>query len=200
MSVRQLLVPALLALAAGPALAADTLVIDKSHSDAGFQVRHLFSQVSGRFKTFEGTIAMDPANLGASSVAFTIDAASIDTDHADRDKHLRSPDFFDVASHPAITFRSERIRATGKDRYAVTGTLTMRGVSKVLTLPVSYLGAGKDPWGNERAGFSTTVTLNRKDFGIVWNKSLDSGGLLLGDDVAVTVNLEAVKQAPKPAS
>ena len=200
MLIRHLLVPALLALVASPALAADTLVIDKSHSEAGFQVRHLVSKVSGRFGEFSGTVAMDPANPGASSVVFTIEAASIDTDNADRDKHLRSPDFFDVANHPAITFKSERIKATGKDHYAVTGTLTMRGVAKTITLPVSYLGAGKDPWGNERAGFSTAVTLNRKDFGIVWNKALDNGGFLLGDEVAVTVNLEAVKQAPKPAS
>jgi len=200
MSLRRLLVLVMLSLAAGPAFAADTLVIDRAHSEAGFQVRHLFSNVRGRFGAFEGTIAMDAAKPEASSVTFKIDASSIDTDHADRDKHLRSPDFFDVANHPAITFTSEKIRAAGKDRYAVTGTLTMRGVSKTITLPVSFLGAGKDPWGNERAGFSTSVTLNRKDFGIVWNKSLDSGGFLLGDDVAVTIDLEAVKQAPKQAS
>lgn len=197
---RILLVLGALALAAGPALAADTLVIDKSHSEAGFQIRHLFSQVRGRFGAFEGTILMDPAKPEASSVRFTIDASSIDTDNADRDKHLRSPDFFDVANHPTITFRSETIRATGKDRHEVTGKLTMRGVTKTITLPVSFLGIGKDPWGNERAGFTTSVTLNRKDFGINWNKALDNGGVLLGDDVAVTVDLEAIKQSPKPAS
>ena len=200
MLIRRLIVTAMLALAAGPALAADTLVIDRSHSEAGFQVRHLFSQVRGRFGVFEGTIAMDAAKPEASSVVFKIDASSIDTDNTDRDKHLRSPDFFGVASHPTITFKSEKIRATGKDRYAVTGTLTMRGVAKTITLPVSFLGAGKDPWGNERAGFTTSVTLNRKDFGINWNKALDNGGVLLGDDVAVTVDLEAVKQSPKLAS
>jgi polyisoprenoid-binding protein YceI len=142
---------------------------------------------------------MDAAKPEASSVTFKIDASSIDTDNADRDKHLRSPDFFDVADHPAITFTSEKVRATGKDRYAVTGTLTMHGVAKTITLPVSFLGAGKDPWGNVRSGFSTSVTLNRKDFGINWNKALDNGGLLLGEDVAVTIDLETVKQAPKPA-
>jgi polyisoprenoid-binding protein YceI len=197
MSIHRLFVLAMVALAAGPAMAADTLVIDRGHSEAGFQVRHLFTNVRGRFGTFEGTIVMDPAKPEASSVAFTIDASSIDTDNTDRDKHLRSPDFFDVANHPSITFTSQSIRSTGKDRYAVTGTLTMRGVAKTITLPVSYLGAGKDPWGNERAGFSTAITLNRKDYGINWNKSLDNGGLLLGDDVAVTIDLEAVKQAPK---
>ena len=200
MSIHRLFVLAMLTLAAGPALAADTLVIDRGHSEAGFQIRHLFTNVRGQFGAFEGTIAMDPARPAASSVRFTIDASSIDTDNADRDKHLRSPDFFDVASHPAITFTSEKIRSTGKDRYAVTGTLTMRGVAKTITLPVSFLGMGKDPWGNERAGFTTSVTLNRKDFGINWNKALDNGGVLLGDDVAVTVDLEAVKQAPKQPS
>ena len=199
MLIRRLFVAAMLALAAGPAHAADTFVIDRSHSEAGFQVRHLFSNVRGRFGAFEGTIAVDAEKPEASSVVFKIDASSIDTDNADRDKHLRSPDFFDIANHPAITFASAKVRATGKDRYAVTGTLTMRGVAKTITLPVSFLGAGRDPWGNERAGFSTSVTLNQKDFGILWNKSLDNGGLLLGDDVAVTIDLEAVKQAPKPA-
>ncbi len=199
MSIRRLLPLAILTLAAGPALAADTLVIDRSHSEAGFQVRHLFSNVSGRFGAFEGTIAMDAAKPEASSVTFRIDASSIDTDNADRDKHLRSADFFDVVTHPMITFTSQKVRATGKDRYAVTGTLTMHGVAKTITLPVSFLGAGKDPWGNERSGFSTSVTLNRKDFGINWNKALDNGGLLLGEDVAVTVDIEAVKQAPQPA-
>jgi polyisoprenoid-binding protein YceI len=199
MSIHRLFATALLAVAAGPALAADTLVIDRSHSQASFQVRHMFSPVRGRFTAFEGTIAMDAARPEASSVTFTIDAASIDTDNTDRDKHLRSGDFFDVENHPSITFKSEKVKVTGKDSYAVTGTLTMRGVSKTITLPVTYLGTGPDPWGNSRAGFSTAITLNRKDYGINWNKALDNGGLLLGDDVAVTVELEAVKQAP-PAS
>jgi len=200
MSVRRLFVLALLALAAHPALAADTLVVDRSHSQAEFQVRHLFGTVRGRFGTFEGTINMDAAKPEASSVTFTIDASSIDTDNADRDKHLRSADFFDVANHPAITFTSEKIRATGKDRYAVTGTLTIRGVAKTLTLPVAFLGSAKDPWGNQRANFSTAITLNRKDYGMVWNKTLDSGGTLVGDEVGVTVELESIRQTPKPAS
>jgi len=197
MSLHRLFAPALLAVAAAPALAADTFVIDHTHSQASFQVRHLFSSVRGRFTTFEGTIAMDAAKPEASSVTFTIDAGSIDTDNADRDRHLRSSDFFDVENHPTITFTSEQVKATGKDSYAVTGTLTMRGVSKTITLPVAYLGAGNDPWGNSRAGFSTAITLNRKDYGINWNKALDNGGVLLGDSVAVAVELEAVKQAPK---
>jgi len=199
MSIHRLFAPALLAIAASPALAADTFVVDHTHSQAGFQVRHLFSTVRGRFTAFEGTIAMDAAKPESSSVTFTIDAGSIDTDNPDRDKHLRSGDFFDVEKNPTIAFKSDKVIATGKDSYAVTGTLTMRGVSRTITLPVTYLGSGTDPWGNSRAGFSTAITLNRKDYGINWNKALDNGGLLLGDDVAVTVELEAVKQAPKSA-
>ena len=200
MRIIRMLLVVLVTLVAGPALAGDTLVIDRAHSEAGFQVRHLFSNVRGRFGAFEGTIAMDVARPESSSVRFRIDASSIDTDNADRDRHLRSVDFFDVENHPSITFTSDRIRATGKDRYAVTGTLDMHGIARTITLPVSFLGAGKDPWGNERAGFSTSVTLNRKDFGIVWNKTLDSGGALLGDDVIVSIELETIKQAPRSAS
>ena len=138
---------------------------------------------------------MDPKNLPASSVEFHIKAASIDTgNQADRDKHLRTADFFDVEKYPEITFKSESIKATGKDKYDVTGTLTLHGVSKKVTLPVTYLGQAKDPWGNTRAGFETETTLNRKDYGIVWNKALDSGGVLLGDDVKVDIDLETVKK------
>ena len=153
MSARSLLVLALASLAGAPAMASDQFVIDRSHSDATFQVRHLFSRVRGRFGAFEGTITMDAAKPEASSVSFTIDAASIDTDNGDRDMHLRSPDFFDVEKFPAITFSSQQVRVVAKDRYEVTGTLFMHGVEKTVTLPVSFLGAGKDPWGNERAGF-----------------------------------------------
>src|SRR6185295_3137577 len=120
--------------------------------------------------------------------------ASIDTNVPDRDKHLRSADFFDVEKFPEITFKSKSIKATGKDAYNVTGTLTMHGVSKEVTLPVTFQGEAKDPWGNTRAGFGTSTTLNRKDYGIVWNKALDAGGALLGDEVKVEINLETVKK------
>jgi polyisoprenoid-binding protein YceI len=127
-------------------------------------------------------------------VEFTLKAASIDTSNENRDKDLRGANFFDVEKFPEITFKSTSVKAAGKDRYDVTGTLTMRGVAREVTLPVSFLGFGKDPWGNEKAGFSTDVTLNRKDFGIVWNKALDSGGVLLGDEVWVSINLETAKK------
>ena len=180
-------------LLASPALA-DTWSIDKNHSEAGFQIRHLMSRVRGHFNDFAGTIVADSAKPEAATVEFTIKTASIDTGNEGRDKDLRSANFFEVEKYPEITFKSTRFKSTGKDKYDVTGTLTMHGVSKEVTLPVVFLGFGKDPWGNERAGFSTDLTLNRKDYGITWNKALDNGGALLGDDVVVSINLESVKK------
>jgi polyisoprenoid-binding protein YceI len=180
--------------AASPALALDTYAIDKAHSEATFQVRHLVSRVSGRFNDFAGAIKADPAKPEDSSVEFTIKAASINTDNENRDKDLRSANFFDVEKFPELTFKSTSIKSTGKDKYDVTGSLTIHGVSKQVTLPVSFLGFVKDPWGGERAGFETSITLNRKDFGITWNKTLDAGGTILGDEVKVSINLETVKK------
>jgi len=173
---------------------ADVYTIDKGHSEVSFQVRHLVTQVRGRFNDYQGTISLDPANMEKSTVDFSIKADSIDTDLADRDKHLRSPDFFDTAKFPEITFKSKGIKKSGNDTYAVLGTLTMRGVSKDVTLPVIFLGTAKDPWGNERAGFSTDLTLNRKDYGINWNATLDNGGVMLSDDVKISINLETLKK------
>jgi polyisoprenoid-binding protein YceI len=180
-------------LAASPVLA-DTYVIDKSHSDASFQVRHMMSRVRGHFNDYAGSIAVDPARPEAASVEFTVKAASIDTDNENRDKDLRSANFFDVEKFPEITFKSTKVKAAGKDKYDVTGTLTIHGVAKEVTLPVQFLGFGKDPWGNDKAGFSIDTILNRKDFGISWNKALDTGGVLLGDDVWVSINLETAKK------
>jgi polyisoprenoid-binding protein YceI len=187
-------------LAASPALGAETFVIDKGHSEVGFQIRHMMSKVRGRFNEFEGRIVVDRAKPEASSVELTIQAASIDTANANRDKDLRSADFFDVEKYPTITFKSTRITPKGKDTYDVTGTLTMRGVAKEVTLPVSFLGFMKNQRGVEAAGFEAAVTLNRKDFGIVWNRALDTGGVLLGDEVYVSVNLETRQEAPAPAA
>lgn len=191
---RRLFAAVVLTTLAALPLSADTFAVDPGHSEATFQIRHLVSQVRGRFNEFSGTVQMDPKNLPASSVEFKIKAASIDTNVPDRDKHLRSADFFDVEKYPEITFKSKSIKAAGKDTYNVTGTLTMHGVSKEVTLPVTFQGEAKDPGGNTRAGFGTSTTLNRKDYGIVWNKALDAGGALLGDDVKVEINLETVKK------
>lgn len=181
-----------------PAVAADTYSVDPVHSEASFQIRHLVGKVRGHFADFKGTVQIDQAKPEASSVEFSMKAATIDTGVADRDKHLRSADFFDVEKFPEITFKSTKIAPAGKDRYDVTGTFSMHGVTKTVTLPVSFLGFGKDPWGNDRAGFEVTTTLNRKDYGIVWNKTLDAGGVMLGEDVAVTITLETIKKKDKP--
>jgi len=186
---------ALALLVAGPLGAAETYVVDKSHSEATFQVSHLgISKVRGRFSDFEGKINVDRAKPDVSSVEFTMKAASIDTNEPKRDGHLRSPDFFDVEKFPTITFKSNRVVKKSDTLFDVTGTLTMHGVSKEVTLPVTVVGFVKDPGGNERVGFETKTTLNRKDFGLLWNKTLDGGGLLVGDNVDVTVTIEAVKQ------
>jgi polyisoprenoid-binding protein YceI len=178
---------------AAPALAADTYQFDNSHTTVGFQVRHIFTMLGGKFQDFSGTIRVDRANPEASSVEFTIQAATVFTNDAKRDEHLRTPDFFDVANHPTITFKSTSVEAAGESLYAVTGDLTMRGVTKRVTLPVRFLGEGKDPWGTEKMGFELATTLNRQDYGINWNKALDQGGFLVGDEVKVQISVEANK-------
>jgi polyisoprenoid-binding protein YceI len=191
---KTLLAAALVATSVAASARADVYTIDKGHSEVSFQVRHLVTQVRGNFNDYQGTINLDPANLERSSVDFQIKADSIDTNLADRDKHLRSEDFFFVEKYPQITFKSKGIKKTGKDTYDVAGTLTMRGVSKEVTLPVTFLGTVKDPWGNEKAGFATDLTLNRKDYGINWNAALDNGGVVLSDDVKISINLETQKK------
>jgi polyisoprenoid-binding protein YceI len=190
----------LAALVALPAAAADTWVVDRSHAEVSFQVRHLMVKVRGHFQDFEANIQADAAKPEASSVVFTVKTASINTSNEGRDKHLRSADFFDVENHPEMTFKSSAIKATGKDTFDVAGTLTIRGISKEIVLPVTFQGFLKDPWGKEKAGFETSVTLNRKDFGMVWNKALDAGGVVLGDEVWVNITFEAVKQTRAAAN
>jgi polyisoprenoid-binding protein YceI len=195
-----LLASLVLAAAAGPLLAADTYTVDKVHSDASFRVRHFASKVRGRFADFEGTIQADAARPEMSSVVFTIKTASIDTGTADRDKDLKSANFFDVEKCPEITFKSSKIAPAGKDKYNVSGTLTMHCVSKEVTIPVTFLGFARDPWGNDRASFEIETKLNRKDYGINWNTALDGGGFILSDVVDVSVSLETVKKKPEEAA
>ena len=168
-----------------------TFTIDKAHSEAVFQVRHLITKVRGRFTDVGGAVAFDEAAPERSTVAFTIQAASIDTGTPDRDAHLRSEDFFHAEKHPAITFASTAIRALGGNEYEVAGDLTMRGVTKRITLPVTYLGKARDPWGNEKIGFETETTINRKDYGLTWNAALETGGFLVGDEVRISVSIQA---------
>jgi polyisoprenoid-binding protein YceI len=171
-----------------------TYQIDKAHSEAIFQVRHLLSKVRGRFSDFEGTIDFDETNPEASSVNFTVHTKSIDTNEADRDTHLRSADFFSVDQFPTLTFRSTKIARRGDNRFDVTGDLTMRGVTKTVVVPVEYLGKAKDPWGNEKVAFEGEVPLNRKDYGLTWNAALETGGFLVGDEVKVNVSIQAAPQ------
>ena len=170
-----------------------TYKIDKSHSEVTFQVRHLVTRVRGRFSDFEGTVAINEGTPELSSVQFTIQAASIDTNEPQRDTHLRSADFFDVEKFPTITFKSTAVAPKGKDSFDVTGDLTMHGVTKRVTLPVAFLGFAKTQRG-EKAGFEIETTLNRKDYGLNWNKALDQGGFLLADEVKVSIAIAAVKQ------
>lgn len=171
-----------------------TYEIDKAHSEAIFQVRHLISRVRGRFSDFEGTIEFDEQNSENSKVNFTVHTKSVDTNQPDRDTHLRSEDFFAVEQFPTLTFHSTRITRRGENQYDVAGDLTMRGVTRNIVLPVEYLGKAKDPWGNDKLAFEAEVTLNRKEFGLNWNAALEAGGFLVGDDVKVNISIQA---APK---
>lgn len=170
---------------------ATTYKIDKAHSEAVFQVRHLVTRVRGRFSDFEGTITFDEASPEGSSVNFTINASSIDTNEKDRDTHLRSGDFFNVEQFKDITFKSTKVTKRGADKFDVAGNLTIRGVAKEITLPVTHLGQAKDPWGNQKIGFETELTINRKDFGLNWNAALETGGFLVGDEVKVNLTIQA---------
>jgi len=174
------------------ATALRTLQIDKAHSEVTFQVRHLLTKVRGRFSDFSGTIEFDDAAPENSSVTFTAQVASVDTNNADRDAHLRTDDFFAAQSHPTLTFTSRRITRAGDERFNVEGDLTIRGVTKLVVVPVDYLGQAKDPWGNVKAGFEAELTINRKDFGVSYNAALETGGFLIGDDVKIHVALQAL--------
>jgi polyisoprenoid-binding protein YceI len=179
---------------AAPSTSTRTFAIDKAHSEATFQVRHLVTKVRGHFTDFSGTIQFNAEQPEESAVTFTINAASVDTATTDRDNHLRSQDFFHVEQHPTITFVSSSIKSKGNGDYDVLGTLTIRGVAREITLPVTHLGAAKDPWGNARIGFEAETTLNRKDFGLTWNAALETGGFLVGDDVKIHLQIQAIAQ------
>jgi polyisoprenoid-binding protein YceI len=174
--------------------------IDVGHSAIHFWVRHMvISKVHGRFAKWAGKIQLDEGDLTRSSLDVRIDAASIDTQVGDRDAHLRSADFLDAAKHPEITFRSSRIEKAG-DGYRVVGDLSLHGVVREVALEAEFAGTGKDPWGNERAGFSAKAALDRRDFGLVWNAALETGGVLVGEKIEISIELEAVKQVAGAAA
>ena len=198
-STRRLFVAqALLALAtAGLGVAeagseAVTLKVDPQHSNVGFQVRHIFTKVSGRFREFEGTLRFDEKNPAASSVEVTITGASIDTNVAARDKDLRSPRFFDVEKHPTIVFKSSSVQPLAEKKAKIKGMLTMHGVSKEVVLDAEYLGRMKDPWGNLRYGFHAEGSIDRRDFGLTWNEALEAGAVLVGEQVDILLDVEGL--------
>jgi polyisoprenoid-binding protein YceI len=170
---------------------------DHAHSRIDFTVRHmLVSKVRGTFTKWTGSIELDEQDLSRSRVAVEIDVASVDTHEPQRDAHLRSGDFFEVDKHPLITFRSTRVEPKGADHLAVTGDISIRGVTRDVVLDVERGGiVAKDPWGKRRAGFTATAKINRKDFGVNFNQTLDQGGLALGEEVAITIEIEATAAA-----
>jgi polyisoprenoid-binding protein YceI len=167
--------------------------IDPEHTTVAFRVRHLFTSVEGRFDKFEGKISFDAADPSKAMVDGAIEAATVNTNVAERDKHLRSADFFDVEKHPKITFRATKVVevGAGKTSGKMAGKLGIRGIEKDVVLDVAFLGQGKDSYGNLKAGFSATTHINRKDFGLTWNDTLETGGVLVGDDVEIRIDAAA---------
>lgn len=175
--------------------------IDNAHSGVNFTVRHMvITKVRGHFARWSGTIESHDGKPDNSSVEVTIDASSIETGVADRDAHLKSADFLDVARYPAITFRSRRSEKVDGEHLRVIGDLTIRDVTREVALDVEYAGRGKDPWGNERAGFSARTSINRSDFGVTWNQLLETGGMLVSDRIDVELEIEAVLKAKSVAA
>lgn len=175
--------------------------IDSSHSGIHFAVRHMvLARVRGQFARWSGSVLVEDGDLGRASVAVVIDASSIDTGVADRDNHLKSADFLDVASYPEITFKSKRADKQSDEAVRVAGDLTIRGVTREVELEVEYTGRTRDPWGNERAGFAAKTAIDRKDFGLTWNQILEAGGVLVGDRVTIEIEIEAVKQSAVKAA
>jgi polyisoprenoid-binding protein YceI len=172
--------------------------VDPAHTEVGFTIRHFVSKVPGRFNQFAGEIQVDPQDPSTMVVQGTVQTTSIDTNQPRRDEHLRSADFFDVATYPAITFTSKKVTKNAAGTYTVLGDLTMHGVTKEVPLEVEVLGFGPDGWGGIRAGLEAKGKINRKDFGMTWNKVLDTGGTMLSEDVDVVLHVEAVKAKPEP--
>ncbi|MFM8540958.1 MAG: YceI family protein [Nitrospira sp.] len=167
--------------------------VDMDHSTIGFSVAHMVvSKTTGRFMEATGVVEMDAEARQFKTIEATIKTASINTNHQKRDSHLRAPDFFDVEQFPTITFKMKTYQTAG-DRYTAVGDLTLRGVTREITLSGTFNGVSKDPWGNTRAGFAATGKINRKDFGMVWNKTLDTGGVAVGEDVTIQLDIECIK-------
>ncbi len=169
--------------------------VDADHTKVGFKVKHLgISSVPGSFQTVAGKFSFDPKNIAASSAEATITAKTIDTGNTKRDDHLRSADFLNVEKNPQIKFVSREVKDISGNNFKVVGDLTINGITKPVELDVEYGGSATDPWGNERAAFSATGTIKRKDFGITWNKVLETGGLVVGEDVKISLEVEGIQK------
>jgi polyisoprenoid-binding protein YceI len=172
-----------------------TWAIDASHSSVEFAVKHMmFTTVKGRFGDVEGTILADEGNPANSSVRVKIDVNSVDTRDEKRDGHLRSADFFDAETFPQITFTSTSVESKGHNEYVINGNLTVRDITREIAIPATFHGTGSTPFGTTAAGFSAEMTINRKDFGLTWNVALETGGVLVSDNVKISLDIEAVKQ------
>jgi len=185
-----------IALALPVVASASTWSIDPDHSNVGFKVRHLMvSNVKGNFEKFSGTVDLNDKDITKSKVEVSIDTNSINTNVQKRDDHLRSADFFDVAKYPAMTFVSKKVAKAGKDKLKVTGDLTLHGVTRQVVLDVEGPSKeSKDPWGNIRKGATATTKINRKDFGLVWNTALETGGVAVGEEVTITLEIEMIRK------
>ena len=166
--------------------------VDASHTHVGFTVSHLFTSVQGRFNSFEGTIDFDPNNPQKLVVKGTVQAASINTNEAERDEHLRSADFFDVEKYPTLAFESTELKEWSGKKGKLAGKLTLHGTTRPVVFDVAYLGRGSDPWGNVRAGFRATLAIDRKDYGLTWNKLLETGGFLVGNTIDIRIDIEGI--------
>lgn len=172
-----------------------TWAFDVSHAKVGFAISHFgISETEGRFTKFDGRVLSDKADFADAQIDFSIDVSSINTDDAQRDKHLQSADFFDVAKYPTITFKSKSLRAKGKNSYSLKGDLTMHGVTKEITLDALYKGTVVDPYHNTKAGFKITGTIDRTHYGLTWNGKLSTGDILVGNDVTVDINIELIRK------
>jgi polyisoprenoid-binding protein YceI len=168
--------------------------IDPSHSHVGFRIRHLVTKVNGQFDKFKGSLNFDEKSLKDLSALADIDTSSVNTNEPKRDTHLKTADFFDVEKFPSMTFKSTGVKNLKGSQFQLVGDLTLHGITKPVTLDVEMGGVTQDPWGGTRSGFSAKGMLNRKDYGMVWNKALDNGGFLVGDEVEIDIEVEAVKK------
>lgn len=168
--------------------------VDPAHSSIDFSTKHMMvTTVRGQFTEFNADINADPENMADADITFTIDTASVDTRNADRDNHLRSGDFFDAEKYPTMTFKATKIEAKGGNEYAITGDLTIRDVTHPATFDVTYEGTFKDPWGNQKAGFTGETKISRKDWNLTWNVALEAGGMLVSDQVKISFDIQATQ-------